>query len=247
MDCKLLVLTVSLVLAVSALPQDKIVGGQFAEPHQFPYQVALFYKGRFRCGGSVIESQWVLTAAHCVVNGDQQIPSSLLEVFVGNSDLNSGKETIEVSKVFAHESYGNFLNDIALMKVKKAFSFDDTVQKIALNKEELPEPTPVTISGYGQTGTTQPASDQLKFNTMYVVSEKVCRRETGLDQKGLICFNNEPNNGACNGDSGGPAVYDGKLVGVANFVMDACGTSSPDGYAKVAHYVDWIEQTIAKN
>lgn len=32
---------------------DKIVGGQEAEPHQFPWQVGLFFDGYF-CGGTVI-------------------------------------------------------------------------------------------------------------------------------------------------------------------------------------------------
>ncbi|XP_053686932.1 serine protease SP24D-like [Sabethes cyaneus] len=244
---KIALLVICFMGAINALPQDKIVGGQFAEAHQFPYQVALFYRNSFRCGGSVIDSQWVLTAAHCILEGDQQVTPSKLEVLVGNSDLNSGVKKFAVSNTFAHELYGNFENDIALIKIKKQFTFDETVQKIQLYTEELEESTTVIISGYGRIGTNQAASEQLKYNTMFVVSRKDCSSETGLNQNGLICLNNEPNNGACNGDSGGPAVYEGQLVGVANFVLSECGTRHPDGYAKVASYVDWIEQTIADN
>lgn len=47
------------------------------------------------------------------------------------------------------------------------------------------------------------------------------------------------------GDSGGSAMYEGKLVGVANFVMSGCGSTYPDGYAKVSFFVDWINKTIS--
>jgi len=45
---------------------NKIVGGDFAFEGQFPYQVSLFLDSSFFCGGSLISSTTVLTAAHCV-------------------------------------------------------------------------------------------------------------------------------------------------------------------------------------
>lgn len=44
----------------------KIVGGTEAVPHSWPHQVALFIDGMYFCGGSLISSEWVLTAAHCM-------------------------------------------------------------------------------------------------------------------------------------------------------------------------------------
>lgn len=46
--------------------------------------------------------------------------------------------------------------------------------------------------------------------------------------------------------SGGPAIADGKLIGVANFVVGGCGSSFPDGYAKVSFFKSWITEKIAK-
>ena len=43
----------------------KIIGGENADPHQFPFQVALTYYDYFFCGGSLITRKHVLTAAHC--------------------------------------------------------------------------------------------------------------------------------------------------------------------------------------
>lgn len=46
------------------------------------------------------------------------------------------------------------------------------------------------------------------------------------------------------GDSGGPATYKNELVGVANFVVDGCGSSRADGYARVSDFLQWIESKI---
>lgn len=233
--------------ATTGFPSEKIVGGQYAEEHQFPYQIALFHLGNFRCGGSIIDEQWVLTAAHCVLDGSQKLPPSTLLVYAGSSNLEGEGNYFKVEDTFAHELYGAFQNDIALIKLKQKVHFDESMQKIELCSEELQESDAVVISGFGRVGTNMPVSEQLKYNTMYVLREKNCYASTGMVNGGLICLNSGVDNGACNGDSGGPAVFEGKLVGVANFVIDGCGTSNPDGYAKVSYYVDWVEDTMAKH
>ncbi|TNN48417.1 Transmembrane protease serine 3 [Liparis tanakae] len=45
---------------------SRIVGGNSSEPGQFPWQVSLHFGSEHLCGGSIITSRWVLTAAHCV-------------------------------------------------------------------------------------------------------------------------------------------------------------------------------------
>lgn len=49
-----------------SLDSERIVGGQNSSPHEFPWIVVLFNKGRQFCGGSLIDDIHVLTAAHCV-------------------------------------------------------------------------------------------------------------------------------------------------------------------------------------
>lgn len=42
-------------------------------------------------------------------------------------------------------------------------------------------------------------------------------------------------------------MYNGKVMGVAGFVIGGCGSSYPDGYAEVAYHYDWIERNINEN
>ena len=50
-------------------PADKIVGGEEATPHQYPWMAALFIDDKWFCGGSLISDQWVMTAGHCADGG----------------------------------------------------------------------------------------------------------------------------------------------------------------------------------
>jgi Trypsin len=49
---------------------SRIVNGQAASAYQFPHQALIYIntlQGTFQCGGSLISSTWVLSAAHCII------------------------------------------------------------------------------------------------------------------------------------------------------------------------------------
>lgn len=164
-----------------------------------------------------------------------------LTVYAGSASLDEGGRFFTVFKAYPHEHYGDSKNDIALIELDDEIEFDDTMAKVELFNGELKHGDEVVISGYGRVGMELPASEHLKYNTMYVQDDELCSFLMAQTGPGLVCLNNEANNGACMGDSGGPAVYQDKLVGLANFVLNECGTVYPDGYAKVAFYRDWID------
>lgn len=230
----------SLVVLPSA---SRIVGGSPASPNQFPHQVALLRSGSLSCGGSLIANQWVLTAAHCVYSGSQVVSPAQLTVLAGTVNLNQGGERRNVRRVLPHENYGDFRNDVALLELAQPYQLGASVKTISLARSEVPAGSAITISGWGRLYSNGPLPSVLQYNQATALSARQCNAATGFSS-GLLCLNSPANNGACNGDSGGPAVYNNQLVGVANFVINYCGSSAPDGYAKVSDFVRWIEAKI---
>ena len=102
--------------------EPRIIGGNDADPGEYPHQVGLIaagfegniWGGQF-CGGALIDSLWVMTAAHCV---DGKTPSSLF-VYADSYDLNGGGTSITVTAIFMHEQYNSSTveNDIALLQL----------------------------------------------------------------------------------------------------------------------------------
>lgn len=228
---------------VGFMQSSRIVGGSPASPNQFPHQVALLRSGSLTCGGSLITAKWVLTAAHCVYSGNQVISPSLLSVLAGTVNLNQGGVRRNVRRIIPHERYGNFRNDVAVLELEQAFQLSSSIATIALRRSTVPGGSTVIISGWGRLSNGGPLPSVLQYNRATALASRACALETGFST-GLICIKSPVNNGACNGDSGGPAVYNNEVVGVANFVVNGCGSSRSDGYAQVSDFVQWIESKI---
>lgn len=128
----------------------RIVGGEQAEPGQFPYQVSLrdsvFTDFHF-CGGAIIESNWILTAAHCVVWDD---PEDML-VVVGAQRTSEGGRFYNVSEIHAHGnfSFSTLADDIALLRLNETIEYDELVQPIPFSEEFVGAGEPALASGWG--------------------------------------------------------------------------------------------------
>nr|XP_027212625.1 chymotrypsin BI-like [Penaeus vannamei] len=100
----------------------KIVGGTEAVPHSWPHQVALFIDGMYFCGGSLISSEWVLTAAHCMDG------AGFVDVVMGAHNIRENEDTqvtMTSTDFFTHENWNSFLltNDLALIRLPNAVEF----------------------------------------------------------------------------------------------------------------------------
>ncbi|KAH8300903.1 hypothetical protein KR044_004937, partial [Drosophila immigrans] len=239
-------LAISLASAAPHSQLDgRIVGGLDAAEGQFPHQVSLRQLTSHICGGSIIAPQVILTAAHCVTSeasdGSLKVTSAKqLSIRAGSVDRLSGGVVISVSKVIVHEGYGNFLNDVALLVLEQPLSYSAVIKAIPLASSDTAVGSEVVISGWGHLSTNGATPKRLQFNTLSSLSKQQCISSTFMFTSSLICLAHTEGNGACNGDSGGPAIQNGQLVGIAGFVMGGCGTTNPDGYAKVFYHRDWI-------
>ncbi|KAG8273155.1 hypothetical protein J6590_027490 [Homalodisca vitripennis] len=114
----------------------RIINGLETRPGEFPWAAAIGMDGIFFCGGAVINSQFVLTAAHCLLTRDS--PIETLAVHIGDYDLTIENETEHVirgvRRVLFHSHFHPFLlaNDIALLHLSSPVQFNIFIQPICL-------------------------------------------------------------------------------------------------------------------
>ncbi|XP_011177380.2 serine protease SP24D [Zeugodacus cucurbitae] len=224
-------------------PSPRIVGGQYAADGQFPHQISLYIFGDFTCGGSIISANYVVTAAHCVTSKPgSNYPAYYFTVRAGSSQLYSGGEYVRVAETKVHPQYRSFVNDIALLRLGSKLTLCSRIKAIPLASAEPPSGSAVIISGFGRVRTNGELSTRLKYNTLRSISNAQCNRLVRGVASTTLCLSHTAGNGACNGDSGGPGVYNGQLVGVSNYIVNGCGSTYPDGYAKVPSFRNWLRQ-----
>ncbi|CAB9501399.1 Chymotrypsin-like elastase family member 1 [Seminavis robusta] len=214
-----------------------IVNGGDANTAETPWFV---HFGNGACGASLISKTRVLTAAHCVRSG---APAT---VRVGATTQSDGTE-IRVRCVKKHPNYDNFVtNDIAIIKLASEAPTDSF---IAINTDagnpSLGEQ--MTAIGLGRTSSNGGVASRLLAINVNYVDPGTCNIAYGggVDSNFHLCATTN-GNGVCNGDSGGP-LYDSAFaqVGVVSFGSSGgCGTGVPDGYTRVSHYSQWIQEQL---
>ncbi|KAK4873170.1 hypothetical protein RN001_015199 [Aquatica leii] len=229
------------------LLKDKIIGGTLASRGQFPHQIYQRVDGFFYCGGSIIDKNTILTAAHCVDGTDRKS----LNIVAGSNKLDQGGVWYSVSRYIIHPNWNpdEAANDLAVIKVTTPIQFSTFVQPVVLNYNFVPGGPECTLSGWGLTkypGTTPP-NDLLYFRGN-VVDLNQCK---GLLPSAYpitdknICAMARTGIGACSGDSGGPLVSNNKQIGITSWVIP-CGLGVPDVYTRVSYFASWIQAQQAK-
>ncbi|XP_053782222.1 anionic trypsin [Desmodus rotundus] len=242
-------LILAFVGAAIAFPtddDDKIVGGYTCEKNSVPYQVSLNIGYHF-CGGSLINDQWVVSAAHCY--------KSRIEVRLGEHNievLEGDEQFIDSAKVIRHPGYDSWTvdNDIMLIKLSSPANMNGRVSAISLPTACAPAGTQCLISGWGNTlssGINNP--ELLQCLDAPLLSQEECEASyPGQITDSMICAGFlEGGKDSCQGDSGGPVVCNGELQGIVSWGYGCALENKPGVYTKVCNFVDWIQKTMAQN
>ncbi|KAJ8005256.1 hypothetical protein DPEC_G00144750 [Dallia pectoralis] len=204
-----------LLIGAAFAEEDKIVGGVECTPYSQPHQVSLNVGYHF-CGGSLVSSQWVVSAAHCY--------QSRIEVRLGEHDIkaNEGSEQfISSSNVIRPSrcSAQQLCPDGTMCTVS---GWGNTMSSTA-NRDRL-QCLNIPILSFKDCDNSYP----------------------GMITDSMFCAGYlEGGKDSCQGDSGGPVVCNGQLQGVVSWGYGCAERDHPGVYAKVCMFKDWLDKTMA--
>ncbi|KAF7705379.1 hyaluronan-binding protein 2-like [Silurus meridionalis] len=245
---------------------SRIFGGRKSKPGAHPWQVSLQVRLKnstddfsHNCGGILLNSCWVLTAAHCMASTVD------MQVVMGGVDLNkheAADQIVEVEDYFMHENYTEtdkaLYNDIALLKLRPVSEDGHCARETRFVKAACLPPGPFpdgiecTISGYGVTEKDEDGSSQLLDTKVLLINQTACMAPNVLGDvldDSMVCAGRMQGGiDTCQGDSGGPLVCKQNnthyIYGVVSW-GDGCGRKNKPGvYARVTHFIDWINEKM---
>ncbi|CAF1083584.1 unnamed protein product [Adineta steineri] len=238
----------------------RIFGGSRAIPHSWPWQV-LYEEEKLcetdkicidTCGGTLIDSYHVLTAAHCIKRHDLQHIFITAGVHNRQSDELDTRQERNVNSIVIHPDWNreSLVNDLAILRLDKPVKFNDYVQPACLPGPDPLSKSNVMLIGWGAEQMGGNTYNELKQAQVKVIGE--CQQYWNqYDEDNQICVGQTiSGDSACQGDSGGPLLQQYKdqwvLQGVASFIDDCKtnGNSLPNVYVKVSAYLTWINSII---
>ena len=134
----------------------RIIGGKRASA-PISWQVSLqFVKGNYYCGGTILDSTTILSAAHCLDNKGWNYTKHY--VLAGRTSIKMIHDRIRIAQVILHPGYDKkkpptFENDIAIVKLSKPLIFSRNIQPMCLPSKDFKpyKGERCLVSGWGLT------------------------------------------------------------------------------------------------
>ncbi|MCJ1447078.1 MAG: hypothetical protein MMC23_007587 [Stictis urceolatum] len=229
----------------------EIVGGTVVSSSStYPFIANLQESGSFICGGTILSTTKILTAAHCAVDGS----ATSFKFRVGSLQYNSGGTLVSVKSKIVHPKYdANTVDyDVAVLTLATPLTFSSTVAAATLVASGA-EPTAglsTTVIGWGTTSEGGSVSPNLRQVSVPVVNRATCSTDYSGDGSitaRMFCAAASGKD-SCNGDSGGPIVNTSTkvLLGGVSWGEGCAEAGFPGVYADYANSElnSWIKAQL---
>lgn len=248
-------------------PTARIVGGKDTFYGKWPWQalvkeaawLGLFVKNK--CGGVLINSKFVITAAHC-----QPGFLGTLIVVLGAHDLTGAEDYLatvarNVKRMVIHRHYNaqTFENDLALLEMESPVEFLPHVVPICLpHRTEVFTGKMAFVTGWGKLTHGGDVPNILQEVQVPIVTNGDCQKmylyagHEKMIRSHFVCAGySRGGQDSCEGDSGGPLMVqrdDGRwvLVGTVSHGIGCADPNLPGVYMRMSAYRPWIDSIIRR-
>ncbi|KAH8363665.1 hypothetical protein KR084_012791, partial [Drosophila pseudotakahashii] len=260
--CYLFVAIAECGVPTLARPETRIVGGKSAAFGRWPWQVSVRrtsffgFSSTHRCGGALINENWIATAGHCV----DDLLISQIRIRVGEYDFSHVQEQLPyiergVAKKVVHPKY-SFLTyeyDLALVKLEQPLEFAPHVSPICLPEtESLLIGMNATVTGWGRLSEGGTLPSVLQEVSVPIVSNDNCKsmfmragRQEFIPDIFLCAGYETGGQDSCQGDSGGP-LQDGRffLAGIISWGIGCAEANLPGVCTRISKFTPWILEHV---
>ncbi|XP_055708985.1 vitellin-degrading protease-like [Phlebotomus papatasi] len=238
--------------SIARSTNNRIVGGEDFTIEQVPYQASLIYNDNHWCGAVLLRQNFAITAAHCFDVPDFNNFREVYRIRVGSTYINREGIVATLIDVTLHPQFDvdtyNF--DVAVIQICDCFTWTERIQPIALPaaNQHTPEGSLGLVTGWGRLWYQGPIPDILQGAEMPILNRDRCLEtyaQINPITDSMFCAGSFYGGlDSCHGDSGGPMVFNGEVIGLVSWGIACAQVDFPGVYTNISFLRPWIDQQL---